>query len=108
MIETLIFIAGALVGFLTFALMWAAKRGDEQASQLALTVAVMSCVDVTPEMAAMLEALANDEPPEPFRDTPEWKNARAWGWVMESGELTGIGSRHIPGERPRGILPTGL
>jgi hypothetical protein len=103
MIETLIFISGAVVGSLTFSLMCAAKRGDEQAS-LALTVAVMSCVDVTPEMAAMLEALANDEPPDQYRDTPEWKNARAWGWVMESGGLTGVGSRHIPGERPRGIL----
>jgi hypothetical protein len=108
MIETLIFIAGAVVGSLIFSLMCAAKRGDEQASQLALTVAVMSCVEVTPSMAAMLGALANDEPPDQYRDTPEWKNARAWGWVMESGELTGIGSRHIPGERPRGILPTGL
>jgi hypothetical protein len=29
MIETLIFIAGAVVGFLTSSLMWAAKRGDE-------------------------------------------------------------------------------
>jgi hypothetical protein len=55
----------------------------------------------------MLEALANDEPPDQFRDTPEWKDARAWGWVMESGELTGTGHRHA-GKQPRGILPTGL
>lgn len=55
----------------------------------------MSCVDVTPAMAAMLEALANDEPPGHYRDTPEWNDARAWGWVMESGALTG--SRHAGG-----------
>jgi hypothetical protein len=63
----------------------------------------MSCVEVTPAMAAMLEALAHDEPADPFRDTPEWKNARAWGWVMESGELTGIGHRHA-GPISKGIV----
>ena len=69
----------------------------------------MSCVPVTPEMAAMLEALLNDEPPDRFRESPEWKDAMAWGWIFgESGRLSGIGASHAPGERPRGILPTGL
>jgi hypothetical protein len=34
-------------------------------------------------MAIMLEALANDEPPGPFQDTPEWAEARGLGVVME-------------------------
>ena len=38
---------------------------------------------------------------------PEWNDARAWGWVTESDEMTGTGYRH-GGEQPRGILPTGL
>jgi hypothetical protein len=38
-----------------------------------------------------------------LRRTPEWIQARAWGWVMESGELTGTGSRHA-GEIGNGIL----
>lgn len=29
-----------------------------------------------------------------LRARPEWEQARAWGWVMESGELTGAGMRH--------------
>ena len=104
MIEALIFIAGGVLGFLTSSLMWAATRGDEHASQLATTFDHLSCVEVTPAMAAMLEALANDEPPAPYRDTSQWKDARAWGWIMESGELTDTGARHA-GELPRGIVP---
>jgi hypothetical protein len=38
---------------------------------------------------------------------PEWEEARAWGWVMPSGQLTGTGLRHA-GELPRGIVPPGL
>lgn len=53
--------------------------------------------------AAMLEALAHDEPPDQYRDTREWEDARAWGWIMESGRLTGMGARHA-GEVPRGIV----
>jgi hypothetical protein len=41
---------------------------------------------------------------EQVRATPEWAEARAWGWVMETGELTGIGSRHAWGAG-EGILP---
>lgn len=40
---------------------------------------------------------------EELRTTPEWKQARAWGWVMESGELTGTGLAHAR-ELPRGIV----
>jgi hypothetical protein len=38
---------------------------------------------------------------------PEWSEARAWGWVMESGELTGTGARHAGG-LSKGILPDHL
>jgi hypothetical protein len=39
-----------------------------------------------------------------LRRTPGWVQARAWGWVMQSGELTGTGNRHA-GEILTGILP---
>ena len=29
-----------------------------------------------------------------LRRMPEWDDARSWGRIMESGELTDIGSRH--------------
>ena len=67
------------------------------------TVAPVSRVDVTPAMAAMLETLANDEPSDHYQRTPHWEDARAWGWIMESGRLTGTGSRHAD-ELPRGIV----
>jgi hypothetical protein len=35
--------------------------------------------------------------------SPEWEVALTWGWVMRSGELTGMGYRHVH-EIPRGIL----
>jgi hypothetical protein len=38
-----------------------------------------------------------------LRDRSEWAQARAWGWVMESGELTGTGLAHA-GELPRGMV----
>lgn len=59
-----------------------------------------SWAEVTVAMAAMLEALANDEPPDQLRGSPEWKDARAWAWVMRTGELTGTGSRHAWRPRP--------
>jgi hypothetical protein len=37
-----------------------------------------------------------------LRSRPVWKQARAWGWVMESGELTGTGLAHVK------ALPGGL
>jgi hypothetical protein len=43
---------------------------------------------------------------EQLRSMPEWKQARAWEWIMASGELTGTGSRHAGGVA-RGILPNG-
>jgi len=39
-----------------------------------------------------------------LRRTPEWIQARTCGWVMESGELTGTGSRHAEGQSPQGII----
>jgi len=39
-----------------------------------------------------------------IKGSPEWEQARSWGWVMESGELTGSGSRHAGGDSPRGIV----
>jgi hypothetical protein len=40
-----------------------------------------------------------------LRQLPEWSQARRWGWIMESGELTGSGWAHANGDRPKGILP---
>jgi len=65
----------------------------------------MSCVPITPEMSYLLEACRGwpvaghvlDE----LKGMPEWDQARAWGWIMESGELTGTGSRHAGGEAKR-------
>ena len=57
----------------------------------------MSCVQSTPAMAEMLEALANHEPTDQFRGTHEWENARAWGWIVDSGELTEAGHEHTGG-----------
>ncbi len=65
----------------------------------------MSCTSITPAMRQLLEALAAwpDVDIEDLRRRPEWTQARAWGWVMESGELTGAGLRHVR-ELPRGIV----
>ena len=49
----------------------------------------------------------SDEDMVRLRRTPEWLQARAWGWVLESGELTGTGARHA-GPLADGILPTDL
>ena len=40
---------------------------------------------------------------EDLRQRPEWDQARTWGWIMGSGELTGQGMRHRH-ELPRGIV----
>lgn len=60
-------------------------------------------------MTALLAALSNypDVDVHRLRALPEWQDARSWGWVMESGELTGTGLRHA-GEIPKGILPDHL
>lgn len=65
----------------------------------------VSCTPVSPAMRQLLEALAEwpDVDTEDLRRRPEWAQARAWGWVMESGELTGTGLAHA-GELPRGIV----
>lgn len=54
----------------------------------------MSCVPVTPAMAQLLEQLKAGHGIEELRHTAEWAQARAWGWVIESGELTGTGWSH--------------
>jgi hypothetical protein len=68
----------------------------------------MSCVHLTPEMEWLLSALrtwpVGAEVLDTLRATPEWAQARVWGWIMESGELTGSGWRHA-GSLPGGILP---
>jgi len=67
----------------------------------------MSCVPITPEMSYLLDALrswpVSLEVLAQLRYMPEWDQARAWGWVMASGELTGSGSRHA-GDSPVGII----
>jgi hypothetical protein len=56
-------------------------------------------------MAELLEALRSwpDVEVERLRERPEWAEARAWGWIMESGELTGTGLAHAQ-ELPRGMV----
>ncbi len=65
----------------------------------------MSCTPVTDEMADLLDRLRayTDVDLEELRRWPEWAEATAWGWVMESGELTGTGLAHA-GELPRGMV----
>ena len=68
----------------------------------------VSCVEITPEMAYLLDAcrswpLSRDVLAQ-LQETPEWDQARAWGWIMETGRLTGMGATHAPGELPRGII----
>jgi hypothetical protein len=57
----------------------------------------MSCTPVTPAMRQLLEACADSPKVDTneLRPKPEWGQARAWGWVMESGELTGTGWGHV-------------
>jgi hypothetical protein len=68
----------------------------------------MSCVPITPEMAWLLDACRSwpigPEVLMRLREMPEWEQARSWGWVQESGELTGFGRSHASGETPRGII----
>jgi hypothetical protein len=72
----------------------------------------MSCVEITVEMAELLEAMrawpVPDEVLEYWRDSETWLTAIEWGWMMESGALTGMGLRHADPNPPRGILPPGL
>lgn len=67
----------------------------------------MSCVDITPEMARLLSALRSwpvgPELLEELQAMPEWDQARAWGWIMRTGALTGTGARHA-GPIPKGIV----
>jgi hypothetical protein len=64
-------------------------------------------VPVTPEMSWLLDALrawpVGPEVLAELRQMPEWSQARSWGWIMASGELTGTGSR-LAGDTPRGIV----
>jgi hypothetical protein len=69
----------------------------------------MSCVPITDEMAALLADLQSWPPPpeviERWKGSQSWVQARQWGWIMESGQLTGFGYNHAGGDLPRGILP---
>lgn len=61
-----------------------------------------------PVTASMLELLAAlQDWPEvetgELRGRPEWDQALAWGWIMDSGELTGSGSRHLH-DPPAGLV----
>jgi hypothetical protein len=69
------------------------------------TVCRVSCTPVTDEMADLLDRLAEwpDVDTTELRARPEWRQARAWGWIMESGELTGQGWRHHH-ELPGGLV----
>lgn len=65
----------------------------------------MPCVPVTPAMLELLEALTAwpDAKTDDLRSRPEWEQARAWGWIMESGELTGTGLGYVK-ELPGGLV----
>jgi hypothetical protein len=54
-------------------------------------------------MRELLEVCADwpDVDIDRLRSRPEWEQARAWGWVMASGELTGTGLAHAK-ELPKG------
>jgi hypothetical protein len=63
----------------------------------------VSCTPVTPAMRELLEALTTwpDVDTDQLRRRPEWEQARAWGWIMDTGELTGTGFAQVhelPGE----------
>lgn len=83
--------------------------GRLRVSHLGIASHPMSCVPITPEMTKLLEACRSwpisPEALKEMRATEAWRQARAWGWIMESGELTGTGHRHA-GDQPKGILPT--
>ena len=68
----------------------------------------MSCIRITPEMRSLLEALRTLPPPPEvlarLKEMTEWDQALEWGWIMKSGDLTGMGARHAPG----GIGPKGI
>jgi hypothetical protein len=56
-------------------------------------------------MRSLLDALRSwpEVNVDAWRETPEWADARRWGWVMESGELTGTGLGHVK-ELPGGLV----
>ena len=68
----------------------------------------MTCVPITPEMSFLLNNLKSwPRSPEilaQLREMPEWEQARAWGWVIRTGELTGTGSRHAGRDSPKGLV----
>jgi hypothetical protein len=55
----------------------------------------MSSIEITPRMAWLLETLRDfpltAEQVGRLRGTPEWSDAADWGWVTESGEISGAG-----------------
>jgi len=69
-----------------------------------LNKAGMSYVEFTHDMATLLVALRlwPHVDLDALRAMSEWKLARDWGWIEESGELTVTGARHAGIEvRPR-------
>ena len=66
----------------------------------------MSCIPITREMAYLLEACRwpiSREVLDQLQAMPEWEEARACGWIMETGRLTGTGARHAS-DLSRGIV----
>ena len=62
----------------------------------------MSCVELSDRHRAVLAVLAARQPvPDGMQDV--FAELVEWGWVMASGELTGIGHRHV-GTVGRGML----
>jgi len=82
------------------------QRGGFDLGQPVLSLP-MSCVVITPDMSYLLDALrawpVSPEVLAQLREMPECAQAREWGWVTASGELTGTGSRHAGDDSPKGI-----
>lgn len=54
----------------------------------------MSCIPLTPDHRQVLDLLAQAQPVPDNLDTVLDELVR-WGWVMPSGELTGVGRAHV-------------
>ena len=65
----------------------------------------MTCTPISVSMRQLLETLGTwpDVNVDELKTLPEWREAMAWGWVMESGELTGTGLAHAK-ELPAGLV----
>lgn len=62
----------------------------------------MSCVPLTNDQRRILDLLARGEPV-PDDLAPVLEQLRAWGWVIGSGEMAGVGWSHYEGRSPGSV-----